>query len=66
VEQNLYPNSMKFTKLSFIVHLYNLKVHCCESDSKLEKLNFAEAIKIRARFEKSEYDFWTRIGTSHS
>jgi len=39
---------------------------CCESDSKLEKLKFTEAVKIGARFEKSEYDFWTRIGISHS
>jgi len=32
----------------------------------LEKLKFAEAVKIGARFEKSEYYFWTRIGTFYS
>ena len=28
--------------------------YCCESDSKLEKLKFAEAIKIGARFSGAE------------
>ena len=37
---------------------------CCESDSKLEKLKFAEAVKIGVRFEKSEHDFWSRMAFS--
>jgi len=37
-----------------------------ESDSKLEKLKFAEIVKIGAQFEKSEHDFETRIDTFHS
>jgi len=32
----------------------------------LEKLKFAEAVKIRVRFEKSEHDFGSRIDTFHS
>ena len=30
---------------------------CCESDSKLEKLKFAEAVKSEPDLEKSESDF---------
>jgi len=37
-----------------------------ESDSKLEKLKFAETVKIGARFEKSEHDFETKVDTFHS
>jgi len=29
----------------------------------VEKLKFAETVKIGVRFEKSEQNFWSRIGT---
>ena len=43
--------------------MINNLINYCESDSKLEKLKFAEAVKIAARFEKSKHDFWSRIDT---
>ena len=40
-----------------MVNSKNNKSYWCESDPKLEKLKFTEAVKIRVRFEKSEHDF---------
>jgi len=46
------------TENSLVHLLENIKKKfCCESDSKLEKLKFAEAVKIGARFLEQNWHF---------
>jgi len=47
----------QFGFVRFAVFLLDWFGFCCESDSKLEKLKFAEAVKIGARFGEIEARF---------